>query len=346
MGRRPWTSASASPPGGGPVVAEPDGGGARGVQNAAGGVENAAGGTAGVAVQHGWLARGEHEVPRDVGDVEAWLTPPEAERLAQLRFTKRRTEFLLRRWTAKHAVAVALGVADVGASGAEAPGGGASVAALARIAVLNRMSGAPYVLVDGEPAGVDVSVTDRAGWAVCLVGAGLDAVGVDLELVEPRSDGFVADFLTASEADEVVEYVSLGAGNTGKAFDLETNKRVAEFKFITWRGGADTIRQNGLFVDLFNLASSDTTKRRELYVLGKREPDRFLNGRRAIPSVLTKHATVKERFDLRHAADGYLTVRQYWESVRDQVEIIDLRDKVPVFGAEAIALLHEAESDA
>jgi len=25
------------------------------------------------------------------------------------------------------------------------------------------------------------------------------------------------------EADEVVEYVSLGAGNTGRAFDLETN---------------------------------------------------------------------------------------------------------------------------
>lgn len=140
--------------------------------------------------------------------------------------------------------------------------------------------------------------------------------------------------------------MSLGAGNTGRNHDLETNKRVAEFKFITWRDGADTIRQNGLFFDLFNLASSDTTKRRELYVLGKREPDRFLNGRRAIPSVLTKHATVKERFDLRHAADGYLTVRQYWESVRDQVEIMDLRDKVPVFGAEAIALLHEAESDA
>lgn len=146
------------------------------------------------------------------------------------------------------------------------------------------------------------------------------------------------------EEGETIEGLSLGAGNTGRNHDLETDKRVAEFKFITWRGGADTIRQNGLFVDLFNLASSDTTKRRELYVLGKREPDRFLNGRRAIPSVLTKHATVKERFDLRHAANGYRTVRQYWDSVRDQVEIIDLRERVPMFGAQAIALLDEAES--
>jgi hypothetical protein len=36
---------------------------------------------------------------------------------------------------------------------------------------------------------------------------------------------------------EVIEYVSLGAGNTARAFDLETNQRVAEFKFIRWQGG-------------------------------------------------------------------------------------------------------------
>lgn len=38
------------------------------------------------------------------------------------------------------------------------------------------------------------------------------------------------------EPDERVESVSLGAGNTGRDFDLETNVRVAEFKFIHWRG--------------------------------------------------------------------------------------------------------------
>ena len=40
--------------------------------------------------------------------------------------------------------------------------------------------------------------------------------------------------------DERVEYVSLGAGNTGREFDLETNVRVAELKFIRWRGGAES----------------------------------------------------------------------------------------------------------
>jgi len=147
------------------------------------------------------------------------------------------------------------------------------------------------------------------------------------------------------EEGEIIEGLSLGAGNTGRNHDLETDRRVAEFKFITWRGGADTIRQNGLFVDLFNLASSDTSKRRELYVLGRREPDRFLNGRRAIPSVLTKHATVKARFDQRHATDSYVTVREYWAAVRGQVEIIDLCEKVPVFGWRTAALLDDVDSD-
>src|SRR5690348_14950778 len=35
---------------------------------------------------------------------------------------------------------------------------------------------------------------------------------------------------------EIIEYVSLGAGNTGRSFDLETNQRIAEFKFIHWQG--------------------------------------------------------------------------------------------------------------
>jgi 4'-phosphopantetheinyl transferase len=128
-----------------------------------------------------WLARGEHALPADL----TWLTPAEAATAEGLRYTKRRTEYLLRRLAAKHAVAAALGVTGE----------------LTRIEVRNAASGAPYVLVDGAPAGVDVSISDRAGWAVCFVGAG--TVGCDLELVEPRSPGFVTDFLTPAEQEYV-----------------------------------------------------------------------------------------------------------------------------------------------
>ncbi|HYN55965.1 MAG TPA: 4'-phosphopantetheinyl transferase superfamily protein [Motilibacterales bacterium] len=129
-----------------------------------------------------WLARGEQQVPTG----PAWLAGPEVARAASMRFTKRRTEYLLRRYAGKCAVAAAVGLP-------------ADPASLGRIGVLNRRTGAPYVEVDGRTLGLDISLTDRAGWAVCLVGPDLGAVGVDLEIVEPRSAGFVRDFLTPAE---------------------------------------------------------------------------------------------------------------------------------------------------
>jgi 4'-phosphopantetheinyl transferase len=139
-----------------------------------------------------WLARGEIELP----DHDRWLSVGERQQVATLRFTKRRQEYLTRRWTAKHAVALALAT-DRGAPtviGAEH---------LAAIEVRNHASGAPWVAVDGRPTGLEISLTDRAGWAVCLVGAvgrtPRGSLGIDLELVEPRSDRFVSDYLTPRE---------------------------------------------------------------------------------------------------------------------------------------------------
>jgi hypothetical protein len=45
---------------------------------------------------------------------------------------------------------------------------------------------------------------------------------------------------------------------TGRSFDLETSYRVAvaEFKFIRWQGGPESIRQNQLFKDFYLLARS------------------------------------------------------------------------------------------
>jgi len=136
---------------------------------------------------HRWLALGEEALPRE----EEWLAPGEAAILAGLRYTKRRTEFLLRRLVTKHAVASVTGRPT-------------DPAALAGIEVRNAPSGAPYVCVGGAPIGLGVSISDRAGWAVCVTSCatgptGPLAVGCDLELVEPRSRGFVCDFLTAAE---------------------------------------------------------------------------------------------------------------------------------------------------
>lgn len=148
-----------------------------------------------------WLVAGEQDLPRGLD----WLSPAEAGWLAGMRFAKRRTEYLVRRLAGKLAVAAVLGRP-------------ADPSSLCAVELLNRPSGAPQAWADGHPLGLEVSLTDRAGWAVCLVGgsrrgsvpgteasastgtqASTGPVGVDLELVEPRTPGFVRDFLTPAE---------------------------------------------------------------------------------------------------------------------------------------------------
>jgi 4'-phosphopantetheinyl transferase len=129
-----------------------------------------------------WLARGEMDLPPG----RNWLAAGEVAKLSGMRFTKRRTEYLLGRWTAKQALARSLGLA-------------ADPATLARIEVRNSAAGAPEAHLDGEKLRLAISLSHRAGWAACLVGAGPGRVGCDLELVEPRSPAFVADYLTDDE---------------------------------------------------------------------------------------------------------------------------------------------------
>ena len=142
------------------------------------------------AVAVWWLARGMHDVPQSAD----WLSPAESARLATLRFPKRRTEVRLTRWTAKRAIAHVLDLDD-------------DAGTLSSIEIRAAPTGAPAAYLGGERAPVGVSMTDRADWAVCMVGPGDLAVGCDLELVEDRTDAFVRDWFTPAERDLV-----LGAG--------------------------------------------------------------------------------------------------------------------------------------
>jgi len=131
------------------------------------------------------------------------------------------------------------------------------------------------------------------------------------------------------DQDEQIKYLSLGAGNTGKVFDLETDKRVAEFKFINWQGGPESIRQNSLFIDFFNLAEQETHKRKCLYVIDKKYPLRFLNGGRALNSVLSKNKKAATKFFSKYV-DRYKVVSEYYRDFSQKVEIIELKDFINV----------------
>lgn len=122
---------------------------------------------------------------------------------------------------------------------------------------------------------------------------------------------------------EVVECVSLGAGNTGRRFDLETNMRVAEYKFIDWQGGSESIRQNALFKDFFELGEYQTKKTKHIYVLGTEVPLRFLRGGRALTSVLSRFPAILEQIRTKYGP-AVTVVRNYYEMKKDEVEICDV----------------------
>lgn len=130
------------------------------------------------------------------------------------------------------------------------------------------------------------------------------------------------------QEDEVVESLSLGAGNTGREFDLVTDRQIAEFKFIQWRGGSESIRQNSIFQDFFALAEADTHKRRVLYLLGLDYPLKFFTGGRALTSVMSKNETLRNSYR-KLFGDRFARVSEYYAHRKDRVQIVDLTTVVP-----------------
>jgi 4'-phosphopantetheinyl transferase len=111
---------------------------------------------------------------------DAFLSPPERARAAGMKVEARRRDFLLGRLAARRALGAWLGVA--------APG--------PELEVRAAPDGAPEVVMAGAPA---ISISHRAGHALCAVARPGLALGADLELVEPRSAEFVDQFFTLGE---------------------------------------------------------------------------------------------------------------------------------------------------
>jgi len=82
------------------------------------------------------------------------------------------------------------------------------------------------------------------------------------------------------EPGERLRRPSLAAGNDpSRLYDVETDRRVAEFKLARW-DGHDAMRKRQTFKDFVHLAAAGSSRSAELYVLGER-PIRFLRTTRA-----------------------------------------------------------------
>jgi 4'-phosphopantetheinyl transferase len=125
----------------------------------------------------GWLSRHAAEVPP--GD--AWLGEAERTVLSGLRYERRRTDWRLGRYTAKCTVGSWLDIAPE------------------RVSVLAAPDGAPEAWIDDEPAPVSLSLSHRDGTSVAVVCGPDTQIGCDLELIEPRSDAFVREWLDEEE---------------------------------------------------------------------------------------------------------------------------------------------------
>jgi len=129
-----------------------------------------------------WLEQTEASVPAE----NDWLSARESAVLNGMRFAKRLADWRLGRWTAKHAVASFLDLP-------------ADARALAEIEIRAASSGAPEVLIANCSAAVTVSISHRSGASICAVAlSGVD-LGCDQEVIEPRSEAFVADYFTEDE---------------------------------------------------------------------------------------------------------------------------------------------------
>jgi len=133
-----------------------------------------------------WLEQNNTDMPAH----NDWLSAGDLAHLSAMRFEKRRADWRLGRWTAKRALAACLDLPSYHSS-------------LAAIEIRPEPSGAPEVFLGGEPAGVTISLSHRAGIAICAVALCSAALGCDLEIAEPRSQEFVADYFTAEEQELV-----------------------------------------------------------------------------------------------------------------------------------------------
>lgn len=129
-----------------------------------------------------WLEQTETDVPAD----NDWLCESEILCLNRLRFTKRRDDWRLGRWTAKRALALRFALP-------------ALPQILAKIEIRPAPSGAPVLFFENKLAATTISLSHRNGRAVCALAPRSVQLGCDLELSEPHSEAFIADYFTAEE---------------------------------------------------------------------------------------------------------------------------------------------------
>jgi len=129
-----------------------------------------------------WLEQTERDTPVE----DDWLSAAETRRLKNMRFSKRRADWRLGRWTAKRALACCLGLTS-------------DPTTFAEIEIRPTPSGAPEAFIAQRLQALKLSLSHCSGTALCAITLSSISVGCDLEAAEVRHDAFLTDYFTDAE---------------------------------------------------------------------------------------------------------------------------------------------------
>lgn len=124
---------------------------------------------------------------------------------------------------------------------------------------------------------------------------------------------------------------SLAAGNDAatQTFDLQTDRRAAEFKLSVWTGH-DSQRQRGLFGDLVNLAAhAPAGHTAQLFAVGQR-PGKWLHNTRSRVAWALDGANRSTVAAVEHlGAPHELPIPEFAHTYAARVEVVDLNKHIP-----------------
>jgi 4'-phosphopantetheinyl transferase len=133
-----------------------------------------------------WLVQSVADVP---GHYD-WLARAELDVLEAKAIIKRRSEWLLGRWTAKKALLPHLQKHI-------------TILDYSEIEIRAAADGAPEVFIRESPAPVTISLSHSRGVALCAVAGRQEAIGCDTEYIEPHGEAFLHDYFAPPERDTV-----------------------------------------------------------------------------------------------------------------------------------------------
>lgn len=138
--------------------------------------------------------------------------------------------------------------------------------------------------------------------------------------------------LILEDGERVLRRPSLAAGNDpGRLFDLETDRRVAEFKMAVWKG-RDTMRKRGVFADLVHLTLAGPPRKAQLFVSGPLPISYLRTSKGSAAWALGRSSpNLRQRFN-EEFGSVEMTIRDFTAGPAKHVELVNLTNLLPTIG--------------